>query len=55
MDSNVRLIVDFLNWAIEDNNYISGDWDGKAGPSYESDTYETIAEKFIGLYNSDKQ
>ena len=48
---SVSLLANFLKYAIDDTMRIGGDYDGNAGTTYATDTYEKIAEDFLSVCN----
>jgi hypothetical protein len=48
MEITRELLVKFLTWAIEEEMRISGDYDGNICVSRDGDSYENIANDFIG-------
>ena len=44
---NKESLVAFLVWAIDEHELICGDYNGDASVTYASDSYETIAERFL--------
>ena len=47
MENAKDFLVAFLVWAIDEHELICGDYNGDASVTYASDSYETIAERFL--------